>query len=448
MKKAFIGFKFVGKCFLRLICLILSFALLCTVVTVCWSLVQISKVGVTGALPEVPADFAPTVRFIVFTDTHKEYERIADCIDTAYTLYDNDEAYKGIDAFFSLGDFTSIGNEPDYDQYIEVLNEHVRKETLIVTILGNHEVKNKEALTLYKEKFGCSPDTVHEINGFSFICFSSYPHITEWTYPHSEIKWLKDSLEAAESKNDVKPIFIMQHPHNFGTVYGSTVWCSPQTNRVFSGHNRVVCFSGHSHFPMNDPRSINQTTYTNIGCGAMARFEVDKNYIVGQHPRDYDTAAQFCIVEADDDGSVRIIEYDLNSDSVINDYYIENVNTPESYAYTYKNMKAQDTAPTFPEDTAASARRNDENDWVITFNKADTRFIVHDYKIVIYDESGKKIYSHTFLNDYYSITNEDTTYFEIGSDTLESGKKYTAELTAISAYRQKSEPKRIEFIAA
>lgn len=447
MKKALKALKFVGKCFAKLICFILIFALVCTIAAVSWSMIQMSKGEVTEALPTVSEDFTPAVRFVVFTDTHNQNERVADCIDTAYSLCDNDEVYKGIDAFFCLGDFTSVGNAPDYDNYIQAINEHVREETPIFTILGNHEVKSKDSISLFTEKFGYEPDGVHEINGFSFICFSSYPHITEWTYPHSEIKWLQNSLEEAEQKNAGKPIFVFQHPHNFGTVYGSTVWCSPQTNRVFDGHNRVVCFSGHSHFPMNDPRSINQATYTNIGCGGMDRFEVDKSYIVGQHPRGYDTAAQFCIVEADNDGSVRVKQFDLNSDTFFNDYYIENVNDTSTYAYTYKNMKAQDTVPSFPENTTVTASKNEDNEWILTFNKADTRFIIHDYKIVIRDENGKKIYSNTFLNDYYTLTEDSTTYFGIGTDTLENGKSYTAELTANSAYHQKNEPLKVDFTA-
>ncbi|MBR3768609.1 MAG: hypothetical protein IKL10_10295 [Clostridia bacterium] len=47
----------------------------------------------------------------------------------------------------------------------------------------------------------------------------------------------------------------------------------------------------------------------------MARFELDENYIIGQHPERYENAAQFCIVEADNDGSVRLRGYDLLSDT-------------------------------------------------------------------------------------------------------------------------------------
>ena len=53
------------------------------------------------------------------------------------------------------------------------------------------------------------------------------------------------------------------------------MWGTPQLNVIFSKYSNVVDFSGHSHFPMSDPRSINQSLYTAVGCGAMARFELD-----------------------------------------------------------------------------------------------------------------------------------------------------------------------------
>lgn len=421
-------------------------AVLC-IITLCWSGVQTSRGSVTDELPEVPDDFVPTVRFAVYTDTHNENENVADAFETLYKLYDNDSTYKGIDAVFGLGDFTSIGGENDFKNYTDTINKYAREETKIINILGNHEMKNKEADNLFRKYFGYEPNTVTQINGFTFIAFSGSPHITEWTFGVNDLKWAAKQIEEAEAKSDGKPIFVMQHPHNFGTVYGSTVWCSPQTNPIWARHTNVINFSGHSHFPMNDPRSINQSTYTSIGVGGMARFELDKNYIVGQHPDGYDTAAEVCIVEADDSGRVKIIGYDLNSDTIFNEYFIENVNERLSFAYTYKNMKAHDSTPVFAENTAVTAKKNAEGEWVLSFNEAKSDFIVHHYNIKITDENGKTVLKNTFVYDYFVIDDDDTADFRIGSDTLTSGKKYAAEINAVSAYHKKSEKLTFDFTA-
>ena len=440
--------NFIGIAFA---CIVAFLALLC-IITLIWGAVQRSKGNVYNMLPETPSDFKPEIRLVVFTDTHKENENVADAIDTAYALFDNDEAYKGVDGFFCLGDISSIGGRKDYTAYKEALDGHVREETPCVTILGNHELKNKdEYYDIFKDTFGYEPDDVYDINGFSCIAFSGERSLTEWTFTPKSLKWLADSIDEAETTADGKPIFVFQHPHPhpWGTVYGSTVWGDPQINVVLNGHTSVVDFSGHSHFPLNDPKSINQASYTSVGCGAMARFELDNNCIVGQHPDGYEDAAQICIVEADSDGSVRIRGYDLLSDTYFCDYYTDNVNEKSEFPYTFKNMKAHDAAPVFEPDTKASAHKNDDGEWVISFDeaKAAEGYIVHDYKVVIRDENGKKIFSKNFIDDYYVIDGDSTADFRIGSDTLETGKSYTVTVRAESAYHLYSEPVELQFTA-
>ena len=399
--------------------------------------------------PKTPEDFQPAVRFVVFTDSHNQNQNVADAIDTAYDLYDNDSTYAGVDAFFGLGDFSSVGQEGDYANYVKTLNEHVREETKIINIHGNHEFKNNSYKEYFIKYFGYDPDTVTEINGFSCIAFSGERSATEWTFTPSSLTWLDKSIKEAENKADGKAVFVFQHPHAWGTVYGSTYWGDPQLNVIFNKHPGIVDFSGHSHFPMNDPRSILQTTYTTLGCGAMATFELDKNFIPGQHPDGYSPAAQMCIVEADNDGSVRLQGYDLLSDTFFFDYYIDDVNNRDTYAYTYKNLKAHDSAPVFSADACAKAFKNDSGEWVVSFTEAEHQpgYIVHDYKITIKDENGKSVVSDTFIDDYFVFDDDNTADFRIGTDTLESGKTYKMTVVARSAFRISSDKAEFTFVA-
>ena len=402
---------------------------------------------ITDGLPVVAEDFTPEIRLIAFTDSHNQNHHVADAIDTAYELFDEDETYAGVDGFFGLGDFSSVGGEGDYVNYVRTLKEHVHEETVCINIHGNHEFKDDNYREYFINNFGYDPDTVTEINGFSCIAFSGERGATEWTFTPKSLKWLKSSIKEAEAKADGKPVFVFQHPHPFGTVYGSSVWCDPQLNLIFHGHSNIVDFSGHSHFPLNDPRSINQSTYTAVGCGAMATFELDNNYIPGQHPDGYDPAAQMCIIEADSDGSVRVRGYDLLSDTYFCDYYIDDVNDTGNYAYTYRNMKANDSAPVFDEGTSARAFRNDNGEWVISFDEAHSNFIVHEYKVKIKNSKGLTVFSENFVDDYFVIDDDDTADFRIGTDTLESGQSYTLRVRAESAYHKYSKWISIPFTA-
>lgn len=444
MKKLIV--KILKTCAITLGSIFSFLALLC-IITLCWGGIQVTRGTVTETLPETPSDFVPEIRLIVFTDTHNENENVVDAVETAYALFDNDETYKGVDGFFGLGDFSSIGAEPDYEAYANTLKEHVREDTVCINVLGNHEMKADNYKELFEKHFSHEINTVTEINGFTCIAFSGERSLTEWTFTPKSLKWLSDEIHKAEESSGDKPVLVFQHPHPFGTVYGSTIWCTPQLNPVFAGHSKVINFSGHSHFPLNDPRSINQSTYTSVGVGAMARFELDENYIVGQHPDGYEDAAQFAVVEADSYGRVRIRGYDLLSDTFFCDYFIENVNDPNTFAYTYKNLKAHDEAPVFPENTEVSLNVTDDGSYRISFTEAQVPegFIVHEYKVVITDENNNEVYKDNFIASYYLINDETTQNFTVPKDTLTKDKTYTLTVTAESAYHKNSEEKTVSF---
>ena len=444
MKKVF---TIIGKTIGGILGTVLGILVVCCAVLLTFGFSQTVRGEITQELPVTPDDFVPQVRIIAFTDTHNENENVADLVQTAYSLFDNEPTYAGVDAFYGLGDFSSVGGEGDFENYANVLKENVREDTILINVLGNHEMKHAESPEYFRKYLGHEPDTVTEINGFTCIGFSGERWLTEWTVTPSSIAWLEDQIEKAEATAGNKPIFVFQHPHPFGTVYGSTVWCNPQLNPVFGGHNKVINFSGHSHFPMNDPRSILQSSYTSVGIGAMARFELDKNYIIGQHPDGYEDAAQFCVIEADDNGRVRIRGYDLLSDTFFCDYFLENVNDPATYAYTYKNRKAHDSVPVFAADTTAKADRNENGDFILSFTQAQAAdgYIVHNYDVKITDADGKTVYKDTVLNDYYIIDNDDTAHFTVGSDILQNGRTYTLHVTAESAYRLRSETLEVQF---
>nr|MCR4594524.1 hypothetical protein [Clostridiales bacterium] len=125
------------------------------------------------------------------------------------------------------------------------------------------------------------------------------------------------------------------------------------------------------------------------------------------------------------------------------------VNEKSEFPYTFKNMKAHDAEPRFGPDTKAEAFRNENGDWVISFDEAKPAegYIVHDYKLVIKDENEKKIFSGNFINDYYIIDEDKTADFVLGADTLEKGKKYTLVIKAESAYHYHSVPIELTFTA-
>ena len=59
-------------------------------------------------------------------------------------------------------------------------------------------------------------------------------------------------------------------------MYGSTTcWGVKELTDILEKYPQVVDFAGHSHFPMNDPRSIWQGDYTALNTGTLSYYEMD-----------------------------------------------------------------------------------------------------------------------------------------------------------------------------
>jgi hypothetical protein len=97
-----------------------------------------------------------------------------------------------------------------------------------------------------------------------------------------------------------------------GTVYGSANWGEDELTDILMNYPQIIDFSGHSHAPINDPRSIHQRHFTCLGTGTLSYFELDEfDKYYGTIPPGNDRAAQMLFVEADADMRVRVYPYDL-----------------------------------------------------------------------------------------------------------------------------------------
>lgn len=79
-------------------------------------------------------------------------------------------------------------------------------------------------------------------------------------------------MEANRRKLDPRrPFFYIQHPHPKDTCYGSWAWGHDggEVTACLSGFPNAVAFSGHSHYPLSDERSIWQGAFTSIGAASL-----------------------------------------------------------------------------------------------------------------------------------------------------------------------------------
>jgi len=414
--------------------------------------VLINPAATNAQMPQAPDDFTPVVRFAVTSDIHiKEEEnnietqRWAAMIDKSYELALQDTHYTKLDAVCVSGDFTNHGSPQEYAKYKAVADGHIHADTKLITAIGNHEFgyAGGEVYNLHKEVMGVEPDVSEVINGFHFIAVS-YSQ-TGGVFGFDKQVWLANRLREAKSDKPDYPIFVFRHPHPFGTVYGSVQWGNPDLNGVYSLYPQVVSFSGHSHYAMGDPRSIWQGSFTALGTGSLSYMENENELEDGQFPEGYRDVAQFYIVEADENGSVRIRCYDLTADCWFGEaYYIEKPADKSSFAYTYASRMKADKPPVFAADAGLTAVKEPDGTYSVHFPAASDCFIVHDYKIIV-ASGAQAVSSQSILSGYY--INPSPADYSVNIGELEAGKEYKVTVMAANAYAELSKPLILSFTA-
>ena len=76
-----------------------------------------------------------------------------------------------------------------------------------------------------------------------------------------------------------KPFFYIQHPHPKDTCYGPWAWGhdNGEVTACLSKFPNAVAFSGHSHYPLTDERSIWQGAFTSVGAASL-RYGSNPHY--------------------------------------------------------------------------------------------------------------------------------------------------------------------------
>ena len=307
-------------------------------------------------------------------------------------------------------------------------------------MLGNHEFiayRDKDASVgydVYKEYCYPEVDRHDVINGYHFIGVSYNP---DGKYFTQKLSWLREQLEAAKKDDPDRPIFVYQHPHPFGTVYGSVNWGQPELRTVLDAYPQVVDFSGHSHYASSDPRSIWQGAFTAVGTGSLKAYMTNLNYVDGDEDAPGESGG-FWILEADADGNVRLQLYDIVNHTFFAeaDYYLTDLNKATNRPYAWDNRIRFDTAPEFPADAAVTVRLNQQDEALLCFPDAAGYYEAENYKITI-QQDGKlsPVWDDTVPSDYMRA---GRTGVEVNVGALAPGE-YTVKITANSPYEKQGQ---------
>ena len=405
---------------------------------------SIVSIFMQPSAPEDTGEFTPVTRFIVTSDSHittigdVQSSRLEKMIKMGYRIAKKDKEYNSLDAVLIAGDVTDMGTKIAFGSIKAATMPVLKGDTqFLATVSTSHDDRNlgKESLALYENIMGQETDFHRVINGFHFIGISA-SKIEGEHYSDYQKEWLVQELDKAVADDPDKPIFVIQHEHISNTVYGSSDfegWGMPDFAEILKNYPQVVDFSGHSHYPNNDPRSIWQGEYTAVGTGGLYYAEVTVDDVKTVHPQGYRFASTFWVVEVDAQNRIRMRSVDLVSQEYLCEYILEG---PLDRSYTPEKQKARSTAPAFDENATLKVRNGKA---VFDAAQSTDGMPIFLYRAFAVDADGNRTPVGKVVPKYYRYNVPDTV--KIPLENLPDGE-YTIEVVAENCYGIQSEPLR------
>lgn len=393
------------------------------------------------------SDFSPIIRFEVFSDSHiKNFAdsnsmKMQKVISLAYADADGDESYNNLDAIMIAGDITNDGKRYQFRAVKETLDSVVRQGTDVMGVVhSSHDCKTyKRDGRTFAEKYLETENDFHKvINGFHFIGVSVCDD-ESIDYSQAQYDWMKAQLDEAVKDDPAKPIFVMHHEHVYDTVYGSRPedgWGQKFFKDLFSQYPQIVHFSGHSHYPINDPRSIWQGEFSAVGTGALYYVEhtVDGHNVI--QPKNREEMAQCWIVEVDKNNSVRLRGFDALSGQLLVEYTLNDIANAENRQYSPSGIKAESSAPVFSEGSKIKLTKL-FGKYIVTAPAAKSTDgkIIFLYRVYVISPSGEIKHTEYLLNNYQVADTFSKVKFKVNASEGDE-----IRIVAENAYGMQSEP--------
>lgn len=438
--------------------------------------------------------FAPVLRFAVTSDLHlrttsndyQSYETLQKLFSTAYA-YSESQEYNKLDGIFFAGDFTQNGAATELEKFFTFVNQNTKQGTTVRAILGNHEYwesgakyKAEEGGNRYGPKSIAETETkmhtyggdayenidVHlVIGGYHFLALNMDMYdgsaALATKFSAKKLAWLETELAkaAADDPTGKKPIFVFQHMPATNTVNetgahtpdGSRKSSDDNLGDIFEKYPQVVDFAGHTHCPITDPRSIWQGGFTAINTASLAYLgvnianhpEYDKKNVVAMDNNgswaygDIETSVRnaklYYFVEVNAENEIRLVVYNLASESVLMTINIGGVGDTSKFTYT-KNRKLHSEAPKFPQGAAATVTNSTFSSFTLAIPQASCPDTVNNYRCDIYTQSNGKLVKTVYRLACQYLGSAAPETISAPVTGLSSATKYSVKITPVNTW--------------
>ncbi len=372
-------------------------------------------------------------------------------------------AEKKVDMIINGGDTVDHPYDGVYELYWHKMNEYFGGQLpLHVVCEGNHDC------------FGSTPENYtaalnhvfdmlrrdhsnpwHQvIEGYDFlsIATSDKAHYQD----QAALEALRAELEKAVARDNQKPIFVITHFPPKNTMSGSFGGSgSQELFDVLKDFPQVVSFSGHTHYPMRDERTIWQGEFTAIetstlsyGCIGGEAFNVAGGCIL-PFAREVN---EILYMEVFSDKLV-IERWNVQDKLEIAPEYRWNIPLPfcaETAPYTREKRLPARTAPEFPQG-AKILTRYDFGYYYIAFKSAVSGDFAqfYDIEITVQNDDGSWCDPQEFryVSDFYrwKKNQADLQFFKMPDTALKPGKVHRFRVFPVESFGKRGTPLELVF---
>ena len=402
------------------------------------------------------ADDAPdappcVLRVAVMSDVHfngspdvKEVVRFRNAMRFSYE-YAAKQKYDKLDAMMVVGDMSNHGIESELSLFKKTMDEEVRGDTKKLLCMGNHEFYGGNQ-AFWKQTFGVEPNARYQVNGFQFIAISPEKGtMADGDYMYA-LEWFQKELEEAVAADPQKPVFVFQHYPVSPTVYGGRGlddWGAEDLFDTLQKYPTVVNFSGHTHYPMTDPRVAWQGNFSAFGTSTLSylchggeggRYE--------KYPANQGEYAEFYIMEVYADNSTRLLPCNASKDVEFYDfvYLVAKPGDLSSYRYTDERYFKTER-PVWPGGAKLKVVDVNEADANVEIPQAICPDVVHSYRFDLEraDADGNWVPEppQFFWAHYYDRPVPKTILANVAG--LDPKTKYRADVYALNPFMRQSE---------
>lgn len=383
--------------------------------------------------------------FIVISDTHIGRNGAEDKNRVTLRYLLNQDSNP--EAIFVVGDLTNNGHQEEYDLFKKIYTEELPDNFQRYYCLGNHDRYNDKGgkNTRFQKTLEQDLNQYIEIKDYPFILISMENSSYDKCYTKPSRQFLSEKLEYAAKKYPDKPIFVFFHMPVTNTVYGSyeiggkDSWGTDGLKDICEQYPQIIAFSGHSHYPIGDERSIHQDKFTSINDGSIAYSEIETGKSEGIHPEGFNDVIEGMIVNVDSNNNIYIHRYNTAQGVEIKKAW--EIKSPHNgSAFLYKERK-DDKAPKFDKNIKPTFYNITKNSCRLLWKQATDNDIVHHYKIHITKRDNKKtkpsvmtVFSGFFLNAEMPSSK--------GWDLkdLDNNSTYDVSIWAIDSFGNESKP--------